>query len=171
MTDSAAEARVTEVANGIYQLHTPVGEGKAAFSFNQYLLVDDAPLLFHTGPRRLFPAVRVAIARVMPVERLRYVAFSHCESDECGFSPTSTPGSSRRSPGRKPGAASWRLQTAVVKLFIAEAPGRWPSTRYGTRRVRLTRFPYLVVYRDEPTRILVVAIAHAKQRPGYWRKR
>ncbi|KYG09124.1 MBL fold metallo-hydrolase [Sorangium cellulosum] len=84
MADSPSEARVTEVADGIYQLHTPVGEGRAAFSFNQYLLVDDAPLLFHTGPRRLFPAVRAAIARVMPVERLRYVAFSHCESDECG---------------------------------------------------------------------------------------
>ncbi len=84
MTDSSMETRVTEVADGMYQLHTPVGTGKAAFSFNQYLLVDDAPLLFHTGSRRLFPAVRAAIARVMPVERLRYVAFSHCESDECG---------------------------------------------------------------------------------------
>ncbi|WP_437963442.1 MBL fold metallo-hydrolase [Sorangium sp. So ce260] len=84
MTDSSMETRVTEVADGIYQLHTPVGAGKAGFSFNQYLLVDDAPLLFHTGPRSIFSAVRAAIARVMPVERLRYVAFSHCESDECG---------------------------------------------------------------------------------------
>ncbi|WP_437478071.1 type II toxin-antitoxin system RelE/ParE family toxin [Sorangium sp. So ce1014] len=61
------------------------------------------------------------------------------------------------------------IEAALTR--IAEAPDRWPSTRDGTRRVRLTRFPYLVVYRDEPTRILVVAIAHAKQRPGYWRKR
>ncbi|WP_437618699.1 type II toxin-antitoxin system RelE/ParE family toxin [Sorangium sp. So ce1151] len=69
------------------------------------------------------------------------------------------------------------IEAALTR--IAEAPDRWPSYRYGTRRVRLTRFPYLVVYRvpylvvyrDEPTRILVVAIAHAKQRPGYWRKR
>ncbi|MGK4003854.1 MBL fold metallo-hydrolase [Sorangium sp. So ce1036] len=84
MTDPLTETRVTEVAHGIYQLHTPMGTGETAFSFNQYLLLDDAPLLFHTGPRRLFPAVRAAIARVMPVERLRYVAFSHCEADECG---------------------------------------------------------------------------------------
>lgn len=84
MTEPHVETRVTEVADGIYQLHTPVGIGKLSFSFNQYLLVDESPLLFHTGPRSLFPAVRAAIARVMPVERLRYVAFSHAEADECG---------------------------------------------------------------------------------------
>jgi flavorubredoxin len=55
-----------------------------AFSFNQYLLVDDEPLLFHTGPRALFPLVSEAIAAVMPVERLRYVGLSHFEADECG---------------------------------------------------------------------------------------
>jgi plasmid stabilization system protein ParE len=54
---------------------------------------------------------------------------------------------------------------------IAEAPHRWPVYLHGTRRVRLTRFPYLVAYREEVTRILVVAIAHGKQKPGYWRKR
>jgi flavorubredoxin len=54
------------------------------FSFNQYLIVDDEPLLFHTGLRQLFPLVREAMAHVMPVERLRHVAFSHVEADECG---------------------------------------------------------------------------------------
>ena len=47
-------------------------------------MVDDEPLLFHTGPRRLFPLVREAIAAVMPIERLRYVGLSHFEADECG---------------------------------------------------------------------------------------
>lgn len=74
-----------ENADGIYRINTPIalpdGQG---FSFNQYLLVDDAPLLFHTGPRRLFPLVREAMAAVMPVERLRYMGFSHVEADECG---------------------------------------------------------------------------------------
>jgi flavorubredoxin len=55
-----------------------------AFSFNQYLIVDDEPLLFHTGLRQLFPLVREAVAHVMPVERLRHIAFSHVEADECG---------------------------------------------------------------------------------------
>ena len=52
------------------------------------------------------------------------------------------------------------------------APHRWPSYFHGTHRVRLTRFPYLVVYRDDETRTLVVvAVAHEKRKPGYWRKR
>ena len=47
-------------------------------------MVDDEPLLFHTGPRGLFPVVRDAVARVLPVERLRWIGFSHFEADECG---------------------------------------------------------------------------------------
>jgi flavorubredoxin len=54
------------------------------FTFNQYLVVDDAPLLFHTGLRRIFPLVREAVSRVLPLERLRYIGFSHFEADECG---------------------------------------------------------------------------------------
>jgi plasmid stabilization system protein ParE len=54
---------------------------------------------------------------------------------------------------------------------ILEAPSRWPIYLHGTRRVRLVRFPYLIVYREEPARILVVAIAHTKRRPGNWSKR
>jgi flavorubredoxin len=77
---------VDEIADGIYQIGTPVPPSVApgGFSFNQLLVVDDEPLLFHTGPRRLFPSVRAAIERVLPVERLRYVAYSHFEQDECG---------------------------------------------------------------------------------------
>lgn len=54
---------------------------------------------------------------------------------------------------------------------IAEAPHRWPSYIGEARRVRLTRFPFLVAYREEPDRILIVAVAHAKRKPGYWRER
>jgi uncharacterized protein (DUF433 family) len=61
-------------------ISTPV----PGFSFNQYLIRDDAPLLFHTGPRKMFQLVREAVAKVVPVERLRYIAFSHVEADECG---------------------------------------------------------------------------------------
>ena len=76
---------IDEIADGIHRIHTPVElPGGQRFSFNQYLLVDDEPLLFHTGPRRMFALVREAIAAVMPVERLRHVAFSHTEADECG---------------------------------------------------------------------------------------
>ena len=61
----------------------PIGPGND-FSFNQYLVVDDEPLLFHTGQRQLFPLVKEAIEAVIPVERLRYLALSHFEADECG---------------------------------------------------------------------------------------
>jgi flavorubredoxin len=84
ITNATSGTRVDEVAPAVYRISTPVTILPGGFSFNQYLLVDEAPLLFHTGPRRMFPLVREAIASVMPVEKLRYVAFSHVEADECG---------------------------------------------------------------------------------------
>ncbi|HKX07687.1 MAG TPA: MBL fold metallo-hydrolase [Stellaceae bacterium] len=80
------DTRVDEIADGIYRIATPrPPSGNAGgFTFCQYLIVDDEPLLFHTGMRRIFPLVRDAIARVMPVERLRWVSLSHFEADECG---------------------------------------------------------------------------------------
>ena len=85
MTTTADTAtRVDEIADGIYRISTPVTLIPGGFSFNQYLLADEEPLLFHTGPRRLFPGVRDAVARVLPPSTLRYVAFGHVESDECG---------------------------------------------------------------------------------------
>jgi flavorubredoxin len=57
------------------------------FSFNQYLVVDERPLLFHTGPRRLFELVRAQVEAVLPLKSLRYIAFSHVEADECGALP------------------------------------------------------------------------------------
>ena len=85
ITNAETRTAIDEIADGIHRIHTPVElPGGQRFSFNQYLLVDDEPLLFHTGPRRMFALVREAIAAVMPVERLRHVAFSHTEADECG---------------------------------------------------------------------------------------
>src|SRR5262249_41285246 len=59
-------------------------DGPGGFTFNQYLVADEQPLLFHTGPRRMFPRIREAVQRVLPVERLRYIGLSHFEADECG---------------------------------------------------------------------------------------
>lgn len=84
ITNAAAGTNVHEIATGIFRINTPVTLPVGSFSFNQYLVVDDAPLLFHTGPRALFPLVREAIDAVMPASRLRWVAFSHVEADECG---------------------------------------------------------------------------------------
>jgi len=85
ITNRQSGTNVHEVADGIYRINTPVViEGAGGFSFNQYLIADDEPLLFHTGLRRMFPLVREAVASILPVERLRYIAFSHVEADECG---------------------------------------------------------------------------------------
>jgi len=76
------ETRVTEVADGIHQLTTFVEQ--ANFSFNQYVVTGEEPLVFHTGPRQLFPLVSAAAAGVAPLDSVRWVTFGHVESDECG---------------------------------------------------------------------------------------
>src|SRR6187549_4076087 len=85
ITNHQSGTRIDEIATGIYRINTPLAlPGEVGFSFNQYLIVDEAPMLFHSGMRRLFPLVSEAIRAVMPVERLRYVGLSHFEADECG---------------------------------------------------------------------------------------
>jgi flavorubredoxin len=84
ITNATSGTNVEEIASGIYRINTPLDIPGNAFSFNQYLVEDDQPLLFHTGPRRLFPLVREAVSHVLPAERLRWIAFSHFEADECG---------------------------------------------------------------------------------------
>jgi flavorubredoxin len=83
---SPSSTRVDEIAAGVFRISTPVppAASPGGFSFNQYLVVDDEPLLFHCGPRRIAADVAAAIARVIPLERLRWIAFGHVEADECG---------------------------------------------------------------------------------------
>jgi flavorubredoxin len=77
--------KVDEVADGIYRISTFVPDiGPTGFTFNQFLINAEKPLLFHTGHRSMFPAVSEAIATVLPVDRLRWITFGHVESDECG---------------------------------------------------------------------------------------
>lgn len=85
ITNTESGTNIHEISDGIYRINTPIKlPGGEQFSFNQYLIDDEDALLFHTGPRKLFPLVRDAIARVTSVESLRYLALSHFESDECG---------------------------------------------------------------------------------------
>src|SRR4051794_23196292 len=80
------ETRVDEIADGIYRLSTWVPEiaPPAGFTFNQFLVDAEEPLLFHTGGRGMFPLVSAAVARIRPVEGVRWITFGHVESDECG---------------------------------------------------------------------------------------
>jgi flavorubredoxin len=77
---------VDEIATGIYRLSTWVPDiaPPAGFTFNQFLIDAEEPLLFHTGPRAMFPLVSEAVARIVPVERVRWIAFGHVEADEFG---------------------------------------------------------------------------------------
>src|SRR5258706_15600097 len=79
------ETKVDEIAERIYRLSTFLpAVGPRGFTFNQFLVDAEQPLLFHCGQRALFPAVSQAAARVMDLRRLRWIAFSHIEADECG---------------------------------------------------------------------------------------
>jgi len=85
ITNAESGTNVQEIVDRIYRINTPIRiPGAGQFNFNQYLIVDDDSLLFHTGPRKLFPLVRDAIAQVTDVASLKYVALSHFEADECG---------------------------------------------------------------------------------------
>jgi flavorubredoxin len=80
------QTKIDEIADGIYRLSTFVAEIEppAGFVFNQFLVLGDEPLLFHTGLRRMFPLVREAVSRLIAPERLRWISFGHFEADECG---------------------------------------------------------------------------------------
>ena len=80
------DTRVDEITEGIYRLSTYISvvAPPAGFTFNQFLVLGDEPLIFHTGLRHLFPAVRAAVDRIVPPDRLRWITFGHYEADECG---------------------------------------------------------------------------------------
>ena len=85
-TNARSGTRVDEIADSVYRISTPVPPSAVpgGFTFNQFLVLDEEPLLFHTGPRQLFPLVREAMAAVTPPEALRWIAYSHWEPDESG---------------------------------------------------------------------------------------
>ena len=87
IVNSESGTAVDEIADEIYRISTPIRPSEkmpAGFTFNQYLIVGETPLLYHTGLRGMFPLTCQAVASVMPIERLRYIGFSHVEADECG---------------------------------------------------------------------------------------
>jgi flavorubredoxin len=140
IVDAASETRVEEVADGVFQIHVPVTTPNFKFSFNQYLVVDDEPLMFHTGGRRIFPLVRAGIAHVMPIEKLRHVVYSHFESDECGamndilaLAPHATPTAS--------------FVGSMVNADVTDRPTRGlqdgEAFSLGKKRVRFLATPHL----------------------------
>lgn len=79
------QTTVDQVADRIYRISTCIPDiAPGGFTFNQFLVDAEEPLLYHTGMRSMFPLVRDAIEEVLPVERLRWIGFAHVEADECG---------------------------------------------------------------------------------------
>ena len=140
VTNRESGTRVDEVADGIYRIHTPVTNVPGGFSFNQYLVRDDAPMLFHSGPRRMMPLVVEAIASVLPVEKLRYLGFSHFENDECG----AVNGLLALAPGAEPLCGK---VNALINGDAFDRPARaladGEELALGTHRVRWLDMPHL----------------------------
>ena len=77
---------VDEIAEGIYRIcsYLPDASPGEGFTFNQFLIDAEDPLLFHCGPRLMFPEIEEAASRIMNLDRIRWISFGHFESDECG---------------------------------------------------------------------------------------
>ena len=122
------DIRIDEVADLIYRFSTFVPDvGPSGFTFNQYVIVDDEPLLFHTGPRALFPHLDDAINSVTPVHGLRWITFGHVESDECG-SMNEFLGTAPESRVAHGGVGSWltshrMMLSGLIQLFSPACVG------------------------------------------------
>ena len=83
--DPGMQTNIHEIADGVYRLATVIPEAApGGFTFNQYLIDGDEPMIFHTGARQLFPLVSEAVGKVIDVASVRWISFGHVESDECG---------------------------------------------------------------------------------------
>jgi flavorubredoxin len=132
-----------EIADSIFRLSTFVPEvaAPAGFTFNQFLVLADEPLLFHCGARGLFGLVSEAVAAIVPLEKLRWISFGHVEADECG--------SMNQWLAAAPNAQVVHGQTAceVSLNDIADRPpralGDGESLELGGRRVRWCDTPHV----------------------------
>lgn len=73
---------ISEIAPDVYRLSLYVPEGD--MQFNQFLVKDEEPLLFHTGMKAIFPLVQEAVSKIINPSEIRHISFSHFEADECG---------------------------------------------------------------------------------------
>ena len=73
---------IHEIAPDLFRISTYNADG--GLQFNQFLVRDEQPLLFHTGHKTLFPVVREAVASLIDPTTIRFIGFSHFEADECG---------------------------------------------------------------------------------------
>ena len=139
---TSATPSIDKIAPDTYRINIPLPDAlPGGFSFNQYLVVDEMPLLFHTGPRRLFPLIRERIETVLPLAKLRYIAFSHFEADECG----SLPDFLRAAPDARPVCSDVAALVSVSDMVdvppLGMADGQ--ALDLGRHRLRWQSTPHL----------------------------
>lgn len=144
MADTTApRAWIDEVARDVYRVNLalPPAWVPGGFSLNQYLVLGGEPLLFHTGPRRLFPLVRAQIEKLLPLSELRWIGLSHVEADECGALPEFLAAAPRARPVCSHRAAAWSVADLVDAPPLALADGE--CLQAGARRLRWIDTPHL----------------------------
>lgn len=137
------ETRVVEIGDGIHRLSTWVAGigGPDGFTFNQFLIEADEPMLFHCGQRPLFASVAAAAARVMDLKRLRWIGYSHAEGDECGSLDEWLVAAPNATPAHSPlGCALW-LNDMAARTPRALGPDE--RLDLGGRAVRFMATPHV----------------------------
>ena len=134
--EGEVETKITEIADGIYRLstHTMDIAPPAGFTFNQFLILGEEPMMFHSGLRKMFPLNREALSRILPPERLRWIAFGHFEADECGAMNEWLADRAQRDAG----AWADRLPRVARRLRrpLAACAERWGDDRHRRRQAR-----------------------------------
>lgn len=136
-------ARIDEIEQGIYRVSAYVPElaPPQGFTFNSFLIVDDEPLLFHTGRRGMFELFRDAVASIIPLERLRWISFGHVEADECGAMNLWLAAAPNSQVVHGETACDVSLNDLADRLPRAVADGELITS--GTRRARFIATPHV----------------------------
>lgn len=141
VTNPETGTHVDEVAAGIYRICTPLDIIPGGFTFNSYLILDDEPLLFHTGYRKIFPVTLEAIQKVMPVEKLRWIGGSHFEGDEYGALNDLL----AAAPEAQPFGAEIGVLTSLNDFALRSARGLSDGEEFsiGSRRMKWLNTPHV----------------------------
>jgi flavorubredoxin len=140
--EATMTVRIDEIGDQIYRLSTFAPEvGPTGFTFNQFLIRDEQPLLFHTGPRRGFGELADAVGTIMPIDQLRWIMFGHLESDECGAMNDLLAAAPQAEVAHGFTGVMVSLQDLADRPPVALADGQ--VTELGTHRVRHIDTPHV----------------------------
>lgn len=137
------QVRTDEIGDRIYRISTflPQAAEGAGFTFNQFLIDADEPLLFHCGHRKMFPVISSAVSRIIPVDRLRWLGFGHFEADECGSMNEWLAAAPKAELMH--GAVGCRVSIADMADRPPRVLANWETVDIGGRKVRYIDTPHV----------------------------